>query len=296
VSSPAISRNPAIARAFPRVRLTMSGLVTRVVAVSYVAAIILIDVLLIPRDITLGLIAHGILLPVLAIHGATLSQDRARAFFWLLSMVPISRIVMFSLPLAELPPLAWHWAIGAIMLLTGFVAARAVGLSAKEIGLTVRLRWLWLDLLGAPLGLVLGFLGYLFVRPPSWVTSFLAEDALYPIATLVVAAAFVEELVYRGLIVRSAYQVLGLFGCVCVSAIYCSALFGAQDGYLAVVFGANLIFALLTLRTRSLLGSVLGHAGLNLAMFVLAPLEGPTVFPAIASAFGCLPVLEGFCH
>jgi membrane protease YdiL (CAAX protease family) len=282
-------------RLLPALQLEKSVVLSRMTGLAYVIAIVASDAFFTPLDVRIGMAAHALLIGLLFFHGATITNTRPRAFLWALSLVPVSRILSLSLPLSELPIQSWYWIIGGLMTLSGIFAVRATGLTVVELGLTIRPRWVWLDILGAPLGVVLGFVAYLITRPTGWLSDFAAPEAWQVLLTVTVAMVIPEELVYRGVLLRAGYRALGPLITIVVAVVYAGAFAGSADSYIVLVLAANVLFSLLALRTGSLIGPILSHAALNVSLIVLAPMYGAQVFPTVASMLGCAPLLEGFC-
>jgi membrane protease YdiL (CAAX protease family) len=94
---------------------------------------------------------------------------------------------------------------------------------------------------------------------------------------LVVAVAFVEEVIYRGVLQTTATAVMGRIGVLLMSLAFAAGYLG--NGSLAsvtIAFGFGLVFALLVARTGSLLGVTLAHGlALVLAKLLLPMLIGP---------------------
>ena len=180
------------------------------------------------------------------------------------------------------------WPLRTIALLQvpfdGALAAVAV-LAVRRKGMGVihdlRARMRWLDIpIGLVIGLVAQVLGNLLYLPVYWLTDVTSDDVSGPAKTLtdkasgnaggvlllilvtVVMAPIVEELFFRGLVLRSAERRWGTGWAIAFSSL----LFGITHFELLqlpplALFGA--IAALLTVRTGRLGPAIWAHVGFN---------------------------------
>lgn len=260
----------------------------------YCGAIISGDALIANKDYLIGASVIAATLIALILQGAAASSRARSSLFWALALVPMSRLVSLVLPLADVPFIYWYWIVGLIVGLGAVLAARAIEATPGYLGLRIRWRWAALDLLGLPLGLSLGLVAYAMLRPPGWLQSLEPEAVWFPAIT-VTFAGFVDEFMYRGILLAVATTALGLPGLLWVTALGTTASWGAPDLFIALVGVVNLLLCLIRLRTGSLLGPFLAHGGLNAGLYIVGPAFASELYPYIVTVLGCQPLLEGFC-
>jgi membrane protease YdiL (CAAX protease family) len=106
----------------------------------------------------------------------------------------------------------------SIPVFAGVIAViRTLGLCPREFGLTVRATPLQILVSGA--GICFGLVAYLMLKPEPLISGLTWQAIILPTFILLVAAGFVEELAFRGVMQRSA-QALGSWGCIYVAILY----------------------------------------------------------------------------
>jgi len=239
--------------------------------VLYLVAIVAMEVL-ISRGIPLaGMVLGLALLAVLPLHAAFASRPQG-ALLTALTLVPLVRVVSLALPLGGLP-LAAAYLVASIPLALGVVAAIwALELRPSQIGLRVGqpLVQLGIVLLGVPLGL----LRFVVIGSSSLGIGGLGNQ-LFTSLVLVVSIAFLEEVIYRGILQTTALAAMGRVGLVYVSVVFAVSYLGNDSlASVAIAFPMGLLFAVLVARTGSLLGVTLAH-GLALVLAeVMLPVLG----------------------
>jgi uncharacterized protein len=221
-------------------------------------------------DVRAGLVLHGALLIVLLLQVARADESGLRTLFLGLTLVPIVRIVSLSLPLAQYPVLYWYLIVSVPLFAAVWTAARSLGYSWRDLGLTLR-GWRW-QLLVALSSLALGPAQYLILRPeplaPAWRWAAVWQPALI----LLLCTGLLEEMIYRGVLQRSAEQALGRWGMPFVALLF-TAMHMGHGSVLNVAFAlaVGLFFGTVVQRSRSLLGVALAHGLTNIVVFLVMP-------------------------
>ena len=140
----------------------------------------------------------------------------------------------------------------------------------RQIGL--RVGNLPVQLLISLVGIGLGYLEYLILKPEPLVADFTFEAIIGPALILLIFTGFLEELVFRGVFQYFAVRHLGKIGFVYVSMVFAV----LHIGYLSVldfgfVFLVAMIFAYFVQRTGSILGVTLAHGLTNIGLFLIFP-------------------------
>ncbi len=249
------------------------------IALCYLGALAAAEVVTAVVNPPIGLVLHALILMAALFHGARTEVEALRALLLALSLAPLIRILSLSLPLAGIPVRYWYAIVGLPVCAATFVIARTLEYSRRDLGLVVHLHSLPFDLAMLPLGLGIGAIEYLILQPQALARGLTVAEIWLPAFILTVSTGFEEELVFRGLLQRAALQSLGLTG----GLLYVSALFAVlHTGYLSpadlvFVFLAGLLFALVTLRTGSILGATLAHASANVGLFLVWPFVLPSI-------------------
>jgi len=175
------------------------------------------------------------------------------------------------------PPAMWRLAEAVLVVLVVTVLAYLLRSSWRELGIRRPARpvvsfALATFLVLAPLGLLLGaWLGGPFFGP--FRLDLTQPAALLPALIFAFSNATLEELAYRGALLRWAGRVVGIAPAVVVQAV----VFGVAHGgsgfvgsplpVMAAMIGGGLIAGFLAVRTRSLLLPIAAHAALDMPLY-----------------------------
>lgn len=250
-------------------------------ALAYLAAYGVAEVLAAALDGRVGLVVHAGVLLAVFLHGANVPAGPERTFFWTIWLAPLIRIYGLAQPYAGASPLVW-WALTAVpILVAAAVALRLVGLTAREAGLVPSARELPAATFMVPVGLALGVGAYLLLGPRPLAAEAGAGGALLAAMIVVLNPGIVEEVAFRGVLQRG---VLGAHG-TGLGLIYAALLYapvaptglftGSGWAVVGLTFVSGLLLAALTARTGSILGAAVLHASLALGLYMLGPLLVP---------------------
>ena len=217
-----------------------------------------------------GLALHGSLLLIMLLHTAMIWEQPLRDLLLTLAFAPLIRMVSLTLPLIHFPLVYWYLLTSIPLFAAVYIAMRTLRYDGADVGMTVR-RW-WLQLPLALIGLGFGLTEYGILKPQPLAATFTLRDIWLPALILLVSTGFAEEIIFRGLMQRAARDVLGEF-----SVTYVSLLFAVLHvGYKSVtdvifVFGVAIVFGYITERTRSIFGVSLAHGLTNIVLFLVGP-------------------------
>jgi len=218
-----------------------------------------------------GLAIHGALLVVLFLHAALWASGPLQKLLYCLALAPLIRLLSLSMPLAQLQPAYWYAIIGLPLFLASLLALRLTGYTLAEVGLSLG-RSLPLQALTALSGLGLGYLEYLILHPAPLVGTFTLRSIWLPALILLIFTGLLEELIFRGLLQRASYVLLGSPGLVYVSLAFAVLHIGYSSlPDFAFVFAVGLLFSLIAGRSRSILGVTLAHGLTNISLFLVFP-------------------------
>lgn len=217
-----------------------------------------------------GLILHCAALSALLWHAASAARSRDRALLVCLALTPIMRAVGLWLSIPEICPSHQYLLASLPLFAATWVTARILGYSRGALGLT--LRSLLIQMAVGLTGVIVGTLEYLILRPRPLAESLAWLDVWQPALILMVCTGLLEELIFRGLLLRAATGSLGTWG-----LWYSSLLFATmQSGYrcpvhLLFAFVVGAIWAWVVRHTGSLLGVALAHGLANVVALLVMP-------------------------
>jgi hypothetical protein len=240
------------------------------IALAYLAAIAIAEVLTTFAPARTGLVAHAAVLLGILVHAARVDGQKEQAFLVSLAFAPLIRVLSLLLPLANLPLLYWYPITSIPLFAAVLIAAPTLGFGRATLGLSLR-RW-GLQLVIGLSGIAFGVFEYWILRPEPLVLTFEWTDLLWPALILLVSTGLLEELIFRGLLQRAAIDFLGIWGIGFVAILF-AVLHTGYRSLLDVLFvgAVGLFFGWVVHRTRSLLGVTLAHGLTNIILFLIMP-------------------------
>lgn len=188
-----------------------------------------------------------------------------------LVIVPLTRILSLATPLEHLSINYWYFITAFPVLAAAFVLLKILAIDPADIGLTLkRMPMQWVI---AFTGIPLGFIEYLCLRPEPVISNITWETVVLTSLIFLVAIAFVEELIFRGILQHIATKVMGGWGLLFVAMAFAV----LHIGYLSaldfvVVLMIGLYFGWIVQQTKSLVGVTLSHGITNICLYLCIPL------------------------
>jgi membrane protease YdiL (CAAX protease family) len=245
-------------------------LTTLIVAGLHLLAIGLAEAAVVWVDARLGLTLHGVILLVLVAEAAFDREARFGRLCLGLTLLPLLRIVSLAMPLNRLDPLAWQLLVGAALFLAVAAAARHLSLRPGQIGLRFELAPFGIAFIGLPLGLA----EYYFLQPPPLLDApTIAQLAAAPLV-LILCTGLLEELIYRGVLLRVGRELLGNRVAVVYVALLAAAMqlgWGSWQ-HMLWYFMVSLFFGWLVLKTGEIYTVSLTRGFTNVVFLIIAPL------------------------
>lgn len=240
------------------------------IALAYLAAIAVAEILTAFAPARTGLVAHAAVLLVVLIHAARVEGKKEQAFLVSLAFAPLIRVVSLSLPLADLPVLYWYPITSIPLFAAVLIAAPTLGFRWPDLGLNLR-RW-GLQLVIGLSGIAFGVFEYWILRPDPLVDTFKWTALLWPALILLISTGLLEEMIFRGLLQQASLDVLGVWGVGYVAILF-AVLHTGYKSLLDVLFvgAVGLFFGWVVYRTRSLLGVTLAHGLTNIVLLLILP-------------------------
>ena len=240
------------------------------IALAYLGAVTLAELLTTFVHPQLGLVLHAVLLLVLMAHAAMTWERPHYQVLLVLIFAPLIRMLSLSLPLGRFSVVYWYFITSVPLFAAALMAGRILNFSRRELGLN--LRRLPVQLLITVTGLGLGYLEYMILRPKPLVKAFTLEQLWLPALILLVSTGFSEELIFRGLMQQAAKESLGRFSVPYVSLLFAVLHVGYRSLLDVVfVFVVAMFFGYVVEKTESLVGVTLAHGLTNIVLFLVAP-------------------------
>ncbi len=236
----------------------------------YLGLMALAELLLAYGPPGLGIACLAFLLFALQLHATALNDRHLSSLLFVLSLVPLVRMLSLALALPGLPPLAWQAGVALTLFLAAVWGANELRLRPAEIGLR-RGSPLAQGLI-ALLGLPIGVAEYLILQPAP-----LAEAQDWPrlalaALVLVLGLAFAEELLFRGVMLRAAHRCIGRGAALFVAAVFAVLHLGYGSPLtMLLAFGCGLLFGLLVERSGSIAGVTLANGLGSVLAFLVLP-------------------------
>ncbi len=245
---------------------------TKVYLIAYGAAFTVAELITVLVHPMWGVVLHIVLLAAIIAHSSIDSRltQQNRQLILSMALVPLVRILSLTMPLINIPQTAWYPVIYTPLVAAGFVVARISGYSLKDIGF--RRSSMRVQLAITATGIGLGFLEYLILRPPSFISNFTVQDVLPLAIIFILFIGFGEELIFRGVLQRTAMDAVGTKGIVYVSFLFAILHMGFLSWLdLLFVFAVAIFFGWMVKKTGSLLGVTLSHGLTNIILYLIAP-------------------------
>ncbi len=188
-----------------------------------------------------------------------------------LTLAPLIRILSVSMPISSLQQIHWYIIINFPLFMVISLMIKSHQINLNDIGL--RIGKLDIQLSVALTGFVLGIIDFLLLRPSPLIKSLTIETFIVPALILLIFTGLSEELIFRGIIQRSAERVIGnIQGLLFTSILFASMHIGWKSiEDLVFVFFVGLFYGYIFQKTRCILGITISHGITNITMFLLAP-------------------------
>ncbi|MFC1987052.1 lysostaphin resistance A-like protein [Chloroflexota bacterium] len=241
-------------------------------ALIYLLAITVAETVTVLAQPLLGIVCH-ILIFVSVIFRAALDnkQTHHQQLLLSLALVPLVRIISLSMPLANIPQVWWYPIIYVPLLVATLQVVRILGYRLEQIGLNFRK--IRIQLVVALTGVAFGVAEYFILTGEAEATALVLQKTWLLSAFLLMACTgFAEELIFRGVLQRSAEEAFGWWGIVYVSLLFAIVhLIHRSLIDIAFVFIVALFFGWVVKKTGSLFGVALAHGVANIVLFLVVP-------------------------
>lgn len=221
-------------------------------------------------DPLVGMALFGIILLATLVVSALEDHYQESRLLLSLSLVPMVRIISLSMPLAGMEQIWWFPIMYLPLFLASLVLMYMLGLGFGDVGLTIKPSPASIAI--ALSGIGLGFLEYLILKPEPLVSELTWQSGLLAGLILFLTTGLVEELIFRGVLQKTALEHFGSNGIIYTSLIFAVLHLGFLSAADVIfVFFAGLYFAWAAMKTGSLAGVILAHGATNTVLFIIAP-------------------------
>jgi membrane protease YdiL (CAAX protease family) len=217
-------------------------------------------------------------IPSIAIHsfnivliiGLTILKGEHRLIQPLL-LVSLLRIVNLSLPVFFSFTIYWFASLYGIMFIPIALTIREQNLRLRDLGMTFSK--IYLLPLAIILGIGLGIIEYIILRPPALIPNLTPGEIFKLGIVMFFFIGAVEEIIFRSMLQQRLEEKIGLFKGLIVTSIIFGAMHSGYSNYYEFLFAC---FAGLTIgfgfqRTRSLPFAVIAHGVNNIILFGILP-------------------------
>lgn len=244
---------------------------SQIIPWAYAAALIAAELATAASRLQQGLFLHIFLMLALFVQAAASRGQPARQLHMALALAPLIRVLSLTMPLEMVPSSYKLLLVVPPLFVAAVIVARLAEYDERDVGLVAGSLPVQLGI--ALLGLPLGLMEYLVLKPAPLIPELTFHYAWLPVLILLVSTGFTEELVFRGVLYRSAAACLGRWHSILfVSFIFSIMHLNYQAPLdLAFVFTVSLLFTAIVSFSRSILGVSLAHGFINIGMYILWP-------------------------
>jgi membrane protease YdiL (CAAX protease family) len=220
----------------------------------------------------------GYRVPSIAIHslnivliiGFTILKTDRRLIQAIL-LISLLRIVNISMPVFFSFTIYWFASLYGIMFIPIALTISEQKLRLKDLGITFS--QIYLFPFAIILGIALGLIEYITLRPPALIPNFTQGEIFKLSIVMFFFIGLVEELIFRSMLQQRLEEKIGLFKGLMVASIIFGIMHSGYSNYYEFLFAS---FAGLTIgygfqKTRSLPFAVIAHGVNNIILFGLMP-------------------------
>lgn len=217
----------------------------------------------------LGLILYVLTLFVAFIHASLIWDRSLFRLLVSLAIVPLLRILSLMIALLPLPVTTALVVVAIPLAFVTLGAYRLLGYGRPLVGLTFKN--LPIQGLTALSGLGLGVAQYILMQSAPVIRVNSLVEMIWPGLLLIAGTGLLDEFIFRGLIQRSAVNIMRWRGVVYVAMLYAVLQLGGGILFALLSFATGVAFGIVTRSTRSVLGAGLAHGIANVVALVFFP-------------------------
>lgn len=248
---------------------TTSDLYKYTVASIYLLMIIGVELVMVSYAPGWGVAIYGVLLISLLFY-ATIDRE-SREFMLSMTAVPVFRLVNYGFPITQLPLSLRLLVVGLCM--TGVILTMTRLPEFQSLSIfQKRSNWLIQGLIALS-GVAIGYGQYLLLAPSTSHESLTVIQVIVLAIIFVFMPGFVEEVIFRGIMLSAATEYLGETGAILYTAMLYTSLFIHTNSalYCLLIFVVAFLYAYMVRKTSNLYGVIASHSISALICFVVLP-------------------------
>ena len=202
-------------------------------------------------------------------------RKRLSSLLLALSLVPLIRILSLVMPLAHFPRIQWFIIIAIALYLAFFTLVRQQKIDLKEHGFRLpKAKHLPIEIGIILVAVPFGYIEYLILRPDLLIDSVSLENLIEAILILFVATGLIEEIIFRGLLLKKSIEMIGTWQGILFVTLIFSVLHIGNLSFLDVllVFCISGMYAIVVKTTKTIIGVTISHTVVNIFLFIICPL------------------------
>lgn len=222
-------------------------------------------------DPRLGILLHIAVLLSIFYNLSRGTGDPARRLKTALLLIPFIRVLSLALPFNAWPRISAYFLVSIPLFIAVALLVRLESWNREELGHT--LYQLPLQVIIGLSGIALGWIEYQILEPEPIVENLSWSSAWLPALILLVSTGYLEELLFRGVLQSAAISAVGDW----LGILFVASLFAVMHiGYASLldmvfVLNVGIVFGVVVLHSRSILGVTLAHGLTNISLFMLWP-------------------------
>jgi len=243
-----------------------------------VLMIILAELLLFSGKMQYAIWMHVLVLIGLALATIYTSDTDLFKPYQALMLLPLLRLVNISMPTFFDMTLYLYIFIYAPLIIPVYIIAVHQGFTFEQMGFTLNYRKLVL-----PVSVIVGFAiaqgEYYLIHAGNLIPDLSLWNILKLSVVMIMFIGLIEELIFRSILQTRLEESMGMFSGLIVTSILFGVLHSGYGTYYEMLFVslAGLIVGYMFQKTRSLPLIALTHGMVNIFLFGLIPLMGPTL-------------------
>lgn len=226
---------------------------------------------------TLGTFYYGLILVLILHHYLLAENDQNRNALILLASIPMLRLLAMAMPVSLVPPVVRYILVGIPVALGVFLLVKQTGMGSGEFGIRLpNLRkqdQIWENILIALSGVPLGIIGFYFGDPIPLVTDGNWQEILAGTLVVFLFVAALEEIVFRGILLRILHKIFGSFGILIATTVYLVLFASSHSFGMVFIMGfVSLLYSWHALESKSILAITISHGLMFTGMLIFWPL------------------------
>ncbi|MHB1152944.1 MAG: CPBP family intramembrane glutamic endopeptidase [Eubacteriales bacterium] len=199
------------------------------------------------------------------------NRENVYPLYMSLTFFPLIRIINIALPLTGIPGAYGFLAVSVPLFIAGIIIAQNVHLTSSEMGFCFSKTHQ--QLLIALLGLPLGFIGFIIIKPDIKETAATPGGVILWVLVFIICTGFLEEFLFRGILYNVILNLKDDKKALFYTSFLYTVLMISGKSFLNVIyaFSVSIIFCRIFGQFKSILGLSLAHGLTNIMLYIICP-------------------------